>query len=309
MSDQSVPKHFLDLARSAAAPALTDKGLRTRFGEPTRMTIRPGQVWRACWDDVVVLLVVVSVADREIDAIPITIDPPVEDEHCIVLDGSSTAFEVPLTVWGGLRGSVPTRVLDRILDDWPHLVELLAGGPENDETDLPPGCRRGRPITDEFDPAARRRSELSDDLDTLRVAPGLPVDTPGVRKSLLDIIGTPDLPALGEALDLTQPAVMRLLRGTVPLTTEQMAIIADLTGRSVAEIGDTARPLPLRLVKSAEHPQWRPAWRARAQRLSVSEAEARLSGTYRVFGIAARETGGAEPNWDERLRHFLDETT
>jgi hypothetical protein len=45
----------------------------------------------------------------------------------------------------------------------------------------------------------------------------------------------------------------------------------------------------------------------RAQNLGVSEDHACLTGSYGVFSLAARETGGGEPDWDERLRQFLRE--
>lgn len=117
--------------------------------------------------------------------------------------------------------------------------------------------------------------------------------------------GLPDLPVLGAALGVPQPEVMRILRGSVPLKPGQVEAVASATGLSVDAVAKTVRPLPAALVAAAEHPRWRETWIRRAKRLGVSEGEARLSGGYGTLALAARETGGAEPDWEGRLRQFL----
>jgi hypothetical protein len=103
---------------------------------------------------------------------------------------------------------------------------------------------------------------------------------------------------------------MKLLRGKIPLTPDQIEVVARVTGLSSEQIAGTVRPLPLGLVIQVEHPRWRPTWMRRAQRLHISEGQARLTGGYGVFALAARETGGGEPDWNQRLRQFLhDEET
>jgi hypothetical protein len=54
-----------------------------------------------------------------------------------------------------------------------------------------------------------------------------------------------------------------------------------------------------------EHPRWRHTWQERARTHGVSEAQARRDGSYGAYSLAARQTGGGEPDWDERLRQFL----
>ncbi|MFD2799547.1 hypothetical protein ACFS2C_09090 [Prauserella oleivorans] len=116
-----------------------------------------------------------------------------------------------------------------------------------------------------------------------------------------------DLALLCSSLGMRQQEVMKLLRGKVPLTPEQVNTIARVTGLAAEEIAQTVRPLPFGLVVTAEHPRWRRVWHERARRQHISEAEARLSGSYGTFALAARETGGKERNWDERLRRFLSD--
>jgi transcriptional regulator with XRE-family HTH domain len=127
-------------------------------------------------------------------------------------------------------------------------------------------------------------------------------------QSLAALLGpTLDLAALCSALGLQQSEVMKLLRGKALLTPEQIEAVARATALPAEEIAGTVRPLPLKLVAKAEHPRWRAAWTRRAERLQVTEAQARLTGGYGTFALAARETGAEEPDWDARLRQFLRE--
>jgi hypothetical protein len=309
MSDLGVPQRFLDLAKQARGPrALSEKGLGERFGELTEIEIDVGQVWRARWEEVSVLVLVLAVDDRNILAAPVTIDPSAEDDHSLVLESSSTAFGVETTVWAGLVATVPVRVLDRPVDKWSEdLVHWTTHTAQGQSSAIPPGTRQGRAIQSELDPAAQLKAELADDLELLSQAPYLPVDTSDVTsRSLASLLGTNfDLGSLCSSLGLPPPEVIKLLRGKIPLTPDQIKVIAGVTGLSSEEIASTVRRLPPGLVVHAEHPRWRPTWARRAQRLHISEAQARLTGSYEVFALSARETGGGEPDWGKRLRQFL----
>lgn len=311
MGDLSVPQRFLDLASQTRGPqALSEEGLRERFGELAEVEIEAGQVWRARWDEVSVLVLVVAAEDRDVLAAPVTIDPPAEDARSVVLEGSFTAFGVEATVWAGLTSIIPIRVLDRPLDQWSEdLVRWATRTTQGQPIATPPGTRQGGAIQSELDPAALLQAELADDLESLRQAPGLPVDIPGAtHRDLASLLGSNlDLASLCSALNLPQPEVMKLLRGQTPLVPEQIDNVARVTGLSSEEIASTARGLPFRLVVTVEHPRWRPTWAQHAQRRHLSEDEARLTGGYEVFALAARETGGSQPNWNQRLRQFLQQ--
>jgi len=312
MSDQGVPARLFELARRAQAPdALSDHGLRARFGDPADAVIQVGQVWRARWDDVSVLLLILATEARDVLAAPVSIDPPAEDERCIVIDASSTAFAVEATVWADMAGSVPVRVLERAVDQWNETIADWILQRSGSGGDLPQGVRPGRPISDEFGPSALVRAEIADDLDALVRAPGLPAATPGEqRQDLASLLrGKLDLAALCAALDLPQPKVIRIVRGKEPLTTDQMAVVASITGLTTEQVAQSVRPLPLGLVVKAEHPRWRPAWQQRARTYGITEAQARLTASYGAYALAARETRGGEPDWDQRLREFLRDET
>ncbi|WP_413757928.1 hypothetical protein [Streptomyces sp. MMBL 11-3] len=308
MSEPVLPQRFLDLAAAVRAPKeLSAEGLWARFGDPAEVRLAIGQVWRARWEKISLLVLVLAIADREVNAVPVTIDPPGEDAASLVVDGDRTAFGVESTVWAGLAGPVPLRVLDRVVDLWePDLVAWAAEMANGGTPSVPAGARQGTVPASVFDPSEEVRAELEDDLDALREAPGLPEAGTEKVVSLGALLnGLPDLPVLGAALGVPQPEVMRILRGSVPLKPGQVEAVASATGLSVDAVAKTVRPLPAALVAAAEHPRWRETWIRRAKRLGVSEGEARLSGGYGTLALAARETGGAEPDWEARLRQFL----
>ncbi|CAJ60041.1 hypothetical protein FRAAL1382 [Frankia alni ACN14a] len=310
VSDQRTAQHLLDLA--AQVPdmhQLTQPGLEERFGASTDVEVRVGQVWRARWDETVMLLVVLAVRDREVQGAPVTIDPSREDDHGIVVGETATAFGVAVTVWAGLTATVPNRVLDQLVDVWSDsLVRCIAAASVQKPAPLPAVVRRGRKITSPMDPSAMLRAELTDDLELLRQAPGLPVAVPGIEpRTLAAILGSGlDLGAFCASLNVSQAEAMRLLRGKVPMTMEQIDLVAKVTGVTSGEIASSVRPLPAGLVIRMEHPRWRSTWTRRARRLGIAEERARLDGSYGAFSLAARETGGGEPDWDSRLRQFLN---
>ncbi|MFG2794009.1 hypothetical protein [Streptomyces sp. NPDC048419] len=309
MSDPGVPQRFLDLAQRARGPrALSEAGLRERFGDPAQVELETGQVWRARWDGVSMLVLVLDVDAREVRTVPVTIDPPGEDETSVVVDGSRTAFGVDATVWAGLVSSIPMRVLERVVDAWDDdIVGCTAARAQNRPGPAVAGIREGQSIRSALEPAAEMRAGLADDLAYLRRAPGLPVGERGrPAGTLASLLGDRlDLRALCAALQLPQPEVMKLLRGKTPLPPDQIDTIASATGLPAEQIAGTVRPLPADLVHAVEHPRWRSVWVRRARRLGVSETQARLSGGYGTFALAARQTGGGSADWDARLRQFL----
>src|ERR1039457_3302427 len=64
---------LVGLAHGAAQPQLTEAALRERFGGPDHWPLRPGAVWRARWDDVALLVLLVGTpAATTVTAMPVT---------------------------------------------------------------------------------------------------------------------------------------------------------------------------------------------------------------------------------------------
>ncbi|MFB9905367.1 hypothetical protein [Allokutzneria oryzae] len=301
MSEPGMPQRFLALLEQAQGPD-------ERFGDVADAVIEPGQLWRARWDEDRALVLVLSVEDRDVIAAPVTLDPPAEDDLCLVVDGARTVFGVPATLWAGLTGPIPIRVLDRPVDAWEQdVVHWAATAVPTPSDVVPPGTRRGTAVTSALEPAADVRAELEDTLERLRLAPALPVVKPGDAPiTLASLLGKgPKIELLRSALGLPQHEVMKLLSGTRPLTPDLAAVVAAETGLSTEDVTKAVLALPHELVAEVEHPRWRPTWTELAERDGTDEATARLTASYGTFALAGRQTGGATPDWHRRLRQFL----
>ncbi|WP_143261858.1 hypothetical protein [Allokutzneria sp. NRRL B-24872] len=301
MSDPGLPQRFLDLLQQAGGPA-------SSFGGHAGTEIETGQLWRARWDGDRVLVLILSVEGRDVIGAPVTLDPPAEDDLCLVVDESRNGSGVPATLWAGLTGPVPIRVLDQPVEQWGQdIVHWAATAVPVPAEEVPPGTRRGRAIDSALEPAAEVRAELDDTLDRLRLAPALPVVKPGDAPiTLAALLGKgPKIDLLRSALGLPQHEVMKLLSGTRPLTPDLAAVVAAETGLSTEDVTQAVLALPPELVSEVEHPRWRTTWTDLAGRDGVDEATARLTASYGTFALAGRQTGGAAPDWRGRVRQFL----
>lgn len=309
LSKRGTARDYLELARRAAAPQLSPAGRRARFGDTRDHPIQPGQVWRASWDEVSLLVVVRDVDDTDLKVIPLTIDPAAEDSDCFVLDEKSTAFGTDVALWAGLTSSLPMRVFDEIIDQLAdEISEWLF---DANLAKLPPGVRRGLAPSNAFETSIEIKAMIDDDLTALRSSPALPVAADGDSQpvlSLASILGkNVDLEALVSALSsfgMDQPAVMSLLRGKRPVSPKIASAVASVTGIEAARVAGAVQPLPARFVEEVDHPRWRQVWRQRAERTGSREGDARLAGSYEMFARAARQTGTQEPDWHARLAQF-----
>lgn len=307
-----MPRHLLELARDASAPyPLTADGRHARFGDCRDHPIERGQIWRAIWDDVSLLILVTDVEHAEIDAVALTLDPGAEDGESIVLEPSLTALGVEVTLWVGLRASLPFRVLDEIIDQIPdRLADWMTSSKIDSRVPAPKGVRVGRPPSTVFDTSVSIRAGVEDDLEALRAAPALPVamGAETSTRTLASILGRAvDLNVLVGALSrlgFSQSDVMSLLRGKRPLTPDVVDVVARVTDVEPALIAEAVQPLPAEFVKEVDHPRWRPLWRERAHDEGLDEATARLRVSYEMFALAARQTGSQSPEWSARLAQF-----
>ena len=314
MSDQyrRVPEHV----RRAGAAAAASPGLikAVRSAENTAIVDDParGQLWRALWDDVAQLVLVLRITGTGTAVVaPVTTDPPACDESSVVVSADLTMLGHTATLWGGLATEVPFLVFDLLVGDLaPTVVDAVedvaaGGGAEM----LPEGVSAGTPVVSPFDPAAEVRAELSDTLERLRGAAWAP-QALGSGKSLRELLrGRSDVPALMEeltkALGLGLPDVLSILMGKRPVTPEQAPAVAQVTGLTEEQVLSAVSPLPASLVSELDRPRWRKALRAQ-RRPGESETAARLTVAYGTLALAARQTGPASaPSWPQRIRQYL----
>jgi len=300
-----LPDRLRRLAASMAVPqTLTAAGLHDRFGDPNQLEPAVGQVWRAEWSNVSRLVLLLGAQERHWRVAPVSVEPTGEDDHGLVISAGHTGFPVEVTVWVGLATSIPTGTLSRMVDNYASeitawCVDMAAGTVR----EPPAGTRRGRPAVDALDGSTSVRASLADDLDTLVVAPLVPVRAPAAvdLKAATARVG---LPTVVAALDLPQSTVMKIVQGKQTATEQQAEILAGLLGYRAEEILGAAG-LPIGLAIELEQPRWRPAWRSIARRFNVSEFAARLRAGSGTYAMAFRQTGAAAPNWRSRIDQWL----
>lgn len=257
------------------------------------------------------LVLITEVSDTDVKIVPATVEPAAEDDQCIVLQPSETVFGVELTLWMDLRGPLPLRVLDEVVDELsPDLLHAMVMTASDPAQTPPRGMRRGRAVVTVFDYAAAARAEIADGLDQLRTSPALPVATEDGQptKTLASILGkNTDLRSMVNVLKpfgLSQAEVMQLLHGKRPVPPEIVEPIAEVTGIDHVLISGAVQPLPAGFVREVDHPRWRRTWRERARRDEIDEAAARTKVSYELFARAARQTGDQKPDWAARLAQY-----
>jgi plasmid maintenance system antidote protein VapI len=301
-----LPDRLRRLAAAMQVPrALTVAGLRDRFGDLDQVEPAAGQVWRAEWEDVSRLVLLLAAEERQWRVVPVSVEPTGEDDDSLVVDAGRTVFPVEVTAWAGLSALIPTGTLSRVIDDWgPEITAWCTDTAVGTLHEPPADTRRGRPATDPYGGSVTVRASVADDLDILVAAPLVPVQTSAVvdLKAATVRVG---LTAVIDALGLPQPTVMKIVQGKHPVTEQQAQVLAGLFGYAVEDIMAAASGLPLDLATELEQPRWRKTWRSLSRRLGVSEYAARLRAGYGTFATAFRQTGRTEPDWRSRISQWL----
>ncbi len=287
----AVPEELLAMAKAAAAPQLTAAALDRRFGPRSTWEPAAGELWRAVGEDVTALVVLLAVDATSVAVAPATVESsePGGEADAVVLD--ETALGVPVTIWAGLRRTLPMAVLDRPIDvlgtDVLVRIAERAGGTASTEL-----------TTDDV------RAELADDLDDLAGAEAdraaAPVPAAGAAAGIdIDTLSPEALDEAAMRLGASLPVVLDLIDGKRPPTAAEADVLREVLGAA-----PEAAPPPAALVVQLHQPRWRGLVRQHRDRNGLSEAAARSALAYDIGAMAARQTGDAEPAWAERIRRW-----
>lgn len=299
MSTESsaVPQRLLDMAEQAAASHLTETALDQQFGPRSSWIPAAGQLWRAVRDDVTALVVVLALDAESVRVAPATVETQALGTGGDAVLLRETGLGVPVTVWAGLRRSLPLNVLDRPIDDLD--VDVMSRIVERLTTAEPERIAwRGDDV----------RAELADDLDLLAESP-VDADSATSAEASADAptgidlaaVQPDDLDAVAERLGVGLPVVFDLIDGKRPATPEQARVLREVIGGLPA-----AESLPISLVLELWQPRWRGLVRQRSHRDQISEEAARDALTRDVFALAARQTGDKQPYWPDRVRRWAE---
>ncbi len=258
---------------------------------------REGEIWRAAWHTCVLLVVVTEVEDNDIDAVPISPDLDLGDDHTIRIEPGPPLVH-PVGAWRELSERLPMRVLDT------RIGALSAR--DLDRLRNEPGD--GAPITSPLDERHQIQASLSARMTELSAASWVPSRSEPVdlRQRIRDQGLDPS--ALAAELGATPGDVMDFVRGDRTPSPEQAAVLAPLLDLAVDQLLSVS--LDDNLVWALDRPQFRKPLAQRGRDAGFDdEAVWRLQVATTELPVAARTTGTNDPRrrWMGLIQNYLDE--
>jgi hypothetical protein len=290
----------LDRLLHAAATVRVPADVRAAFdaepGDP-----RSGQLWRARWDEVVEILLILDVYDDGVAVAPVSLDDRLADERTVILEPHQTSLGTTVAVWNGLVRQLPVYVLDRqvgavagMTDAW--VEEATAGG-----------AAIGRVANGPLDPLIPVRAELGDALQLLADATWAPSGTGELSTMLASASVSPQ--QLVGLLNMPPQRAIALARGQIPATAEDAAVLAPLLQLPARDVLEANPAPPANLVRRMSRPRRRAQVSRFAAQRGIDERSAWLTTTYAIGAQAARQTGEAtDPVWDDRIDRYFQIT-
>lgn len=264
---------------------------------------RPGQIWRAVWEDTFQLLAVTAVDEDTVQAVPVSLER-YADAHTLLLPAAASTLEQPLALWWGLAQQVPWCVLDRQVSELtvPLLASMGPGSPEPDSGLAGTRWGSAEPFPAAAD--AEYRGTVADRMTTLRTARWAPQGS-GALPGLLQQRGI-TARTLATELGLEPARALEVRRGQHPLTADQAGALAVLLGLRTDEVLAANPAPPPTVVHELNRPQRREQLRALAARNLESEHQARQRAAYGIFALAARQDDRSRTDWTARTDRYFE---
>ncbi len=270
------------------------------LGEVT--TLKPGQVWRARWDDVVSMVFVdkkVGTFQNLLRVAPVTVGKDMADEWTVILPADSTSLSVSLSVWTELATDVAEVVLERFLvnvHQHTSLAELL----EASETGA---LRRGLPILNESGRRAEERRQLAFMMEALKGA----VSLISGNGSLPDMLAAASvsMAAIMQVLAADTPFALRIFKGTANVDVAQARAIAPLLGADTSAVLAGNPVVEEELVAAVTKLSVRPRLEQLEALDGLDDTHAFVTLTKGVLALAARKEGD-ENVWDSRVDLYFE---
>jgi len=255
---------------------------------------RPGQLWRATWDGVVALVVVLSSPTGRRIEVAAASPELTGDESAIEIE---TTNSMRVVVWLSISSDIMMFTLDHRIGDLSEDAIQMLRGPDHTR-------HKWGPILSVLDDRAVERARLQGELAVMHDAEWLSVSGPQPT-DVRALVASRGLKAseIARALSTTAGSARRLLQGGRELAPGEADLLAPLLGA----LPSSAVDFDPQLVEALDLPRFRPAIDERAaNRFSRNEVAARRDLATAVLGMAARHRSPGERNWqllvDEALR-------
>lgn len=262
--------------------------------------LRPGQVWRARWDDVFALVFVDAIVDGSRNMVrvaPVSVGSDDADDTAVILPQDSNPLSVALSVWPNLVTEIAEVVLERWVtgvDMFESLASITAAAELGQ-------LRRGLPILNEMSPRHRERMLLELAMDVLSLAADLPAGS-----GKLDVIlAGAAASSIASVLDVKPYVALQILRGDVFIDRAQAERLGQAFSRDPQELLDANPAAPDDLVSTMTALHRSASIRALAQKQQVSESLAFAHAVQGTFALAARGEGKSR-DWASRVDRFFE---
>ncbi|MFD3729701.1 hypothetical protein [Streptomyces sp. NPDC058671] len=261
---------------------------------------RPGQIWRAVWQDTIQLLLITTTGDDDTArAVPVSFER-YADADTLLLPAPATTLEQPVALWWGLEATLPWCVLDRQVSELTSRPDTLTSRMLADTVS---GARWGSETVSSA-AAGEYRAVLTGHLEVLASAQWAPQGSGG----LAELLGEHGITVqqLAAELNLAPPHALDVWRGQQPLTAEQAATLAALLGQPAARVLDANPALPPAVVHELNRPLRRSQVKKLAAQYDESEHAARLRAAHGIYTLAARDDNRTQPNWTARTDRYFE---
>lgn len=258
-----------------------------------------GHVWRCRWQDAAQLVVVVSVNDRSVDAIPMTSDVDLGDDTGVTFSTAGGTLENRWLAWVGLRQSLPTRVLDICVDRVePATLEAF-------RVEVGDGAPIGHPLDERLqvrDAIAARMHALKAarwERDDVR-----PVDIEALIKARGLSAGQ-----VAQQADVPPGTIVEILRHRRVPTGNLADRLGEILDVSPSEL--SAQPLDANLVVALDRPKYRRRLADKGRQAGVLDEGAwRYQVANEQLALAARTTVHADEmrRWQGVIEDYLGST-
>ncbi|MEV3934371.1 ImmA/IrrE family metallo-endopeptidase [Glycomyces sp. NPDC049804] len=307
MTDSSnARQRLIELAQRTTAPAVVRKAAPSSEDiDAPEFDVVPGQVWVGRHQEHSSLLVVLEVnADRRTAvAAPLSIEPGIEAAETLVVAADASPLQLTTVIWFALKQAIPVRVLSRPLGRLAEpIVDLLRQTSFDSGKALQVGgVRLGGSDFDVHSSSASVNAEL-EDIFELWASSLEPIETPDQPTASPSSTLPVQLAEVIDALGVSQPIAMAIIRRERPLSPDELARLATGTGIPEADLQPCSPALPADLVIELEQPRWRPLVEAVASSEGVDVHTARQNLGQSAYTLAARQRGDSSSLWRHRLR-------
>jgi hypothetical protein len=288
--------------RHGALLASTNQSLSAAAAQSASSTPRPGEVWRAKWDDVLSLVFVDAVVDGARNLLrvaPVSIGVDEADSSAILLPENSNSLSVALSIWPELVTEIAEVVLERWITGVVHpYVSLAAIEHAAAEGNL----RRGLPVLNVR--SSRNQDTFVRELamDVLSLAANVPSGNGSLGVLLAGTVAS----TIAEIIEVEPRIALKVLRGEAFIDRTQAERLGAAFQRDPNELLESNPAVPEGLTKAMTALHRGHSIRTLAQQQQITDSQAFSTAMRGSYALAARGENPGQRDWEGRVTRYFE---